>query len=145
MDEERLLGEVEDLLRSIPESGQLSDVSADSLSWLERSSALIEAWDMPKSILCRQAIGNIQSGNIAKVPLGTKQLLGLLHEAKHSLRLRTIGPVATAIDSGRVFDYFDEVRKLLGMASNEIFLIDPYLDAEVVSRYFPQIRPGISI
>ena len=59
--------------------------------------------------------------------------------------MRTIGPVNLAIGPGRVFEYFDELRKILELASQDVFFVDPYLNAEFVSRYLTIIRNGVNI
>jgi len=59
--------------------------------------------------------------------------------------MRTIGPVNAAMGHGRVFDYFDEVRKLIEPAKQDLLFVDPYLDAEFVSRYLPHVAAGVVI
>jgi hypothetical protein len=49
------------------------------------------------------------------------------------------------VGQGAVFDYFDEVRKLIETARNDLLFIDPYLDAEFVSRYLPQVSNGVQV
>ena len=68
-----------------------------------------------------------------------------MYQAKHDLRMKTSGPLNTAIGHGLVFDYFDGVRKLLEPAREDLFFIDRYIDAEFVSRYLPHVAPGVSI
>ena len=46
---------------------------------------------------------------------------------------------------GAVFDYFEEVRKTIELANQELFFIDPYLDAHFVSQYMPFVRPGVVV
>lgn len=48
-----------------------------------------------------------------------------------------------AISQGMEFEYFDEIRKKLEEAQQEILFIDPYLDAEFVSRYLVHLRSGV--
>ena len=43
-----------------------------------------------------------------------------------------------------MFDYFDELRKLIETARQEVFFVDAYLDADFV-RYLPQIATSASI
>ena len=43
------------------------------------------------------------------------------------------------------FDYFDEIRKVLETAQRDVLFVDPYLDAEFVSRYLGHIPAGVSI
>lgn len=44
---------------------------------------------------------------------GLRAVVTMLHQARHDLRLKTVGPLAVAVDQGGVFDYFDEVRKVI--------------------------------
>jgi hypothetical protein len=41
-----------------------------------------------------------------------------------------------------VFDYFDEIRKIIELAKQDLFFIDPYLDSEFVSRYLSHVDPS---
>jgi hypothetical protein len=66
-----------------------------------------------------------------------------LHEARADLRLSTVGPVNKAIDTGLVFDYFDEIRKQID--KTDLFFIDRYLDADFISRYLPHVSSGVSV
>ena len=59
--------------------------------------------------------------------------------------METVGPTNVAVSSAMVFDYFDEIRKIIEMAKNDILFVDPYLDAEFVSYYLPHVTPGVSI
>ena len=59
--------------------------------------------------------------------------------------MQTLGPLNVAIGAGNVFDYFDEVRKVIETAKEEIFFIDPYLDAEFVASYLGHVAQDVSI
>jgi hypothetical protein len=50
MNEEELLGEVEDLLRTMPPRETLRHATDENFAWLGRVSAVIEAWSLPKTI-----------------------------------------------------------------------------------------------
>jgi hypothetical protein len=69
----------------------------------------------------------------------------ILHQARHDLRLKTVGPLTVAVDQGAMFDYFDEVRKLIETAKSELLFVDPYLEAEFVSRYLPHVAQGVKV
>ena len=49
------------------------------------------------------------------------------------------------VAEGQVFEYFDELRKVIETARTDVFFVDPYLDAEFVSRYLPYVAEGVSI
>jgi hypothetical protein len=50
-----------------------------------------------------------------------------------------------AVPHGLVFDYFDELRKIIELAKQDVLFVDPYLDAEFVSRYLPHVAAGVMI
>lgn len=59
--------------------------------------------------------------------------------------MKTIGPLNEAMGHGKIFDYFDEIRKIIEAAKQDLFFIDPYLDAEFVSRYLPHVNSGTTV
>ena len=142
---EQLLVEIEDVIRSMPPRSNIRHNTAENLTWLGRASAAIEEWDPIKMIQMNLAINKI--GNIMARPAdeGYRAIVVLLHQAQHALRLRTVGQTSIAISTGMVFDYFDELRKITELAKQDILFVDPYLDAEFVSRYLAYVSPGINI
>jgi hypothetical protein len=76
---------------------------------------------------------------------GVGEVQRLIHQARYGLRLKTVGPISSAIGAGAVFDYFDEVRQIIETASSDLLFVDPYLDAEFVSRYLPHVRADVAI
>jgi hypothetical protein len=59
--------------------------------------------------------------------------------------MATSGPLSVAIGKSTHFEYFDELRKVIERASSELFFVDPYLDAEFVSKYLPHAQKGVAI
>jgi hypothetical protein len=142
---ESLLAELEDVVRTQPAAGTIRHNTPEVRQWIGRAVAAISAWD---------AVLGEQAGTHARLLRGGfgreafqngEMLIDLLYVAHSSARLHTIGPVNTAIGSGLVFDYFDEIRKIIETARADLFFIDPYLDAEFVSRYLPHARAGTTI
>ena len=64
-----------------------------------------------------------------------------LHQATSDLR-QELGRGSVVVAEGRVFEYFDELRKVIETARTEVFFVDPYLDADFVSRYLPYVAEG---
>lgn len=138
-----LLAEVEDLLRTMPERLDLN--TPDIFSWLGRGSAVLRLWDVYKAIDFDVSIQSLTSG-FADIKLNAnRKMQTILHQACHDLRLKTGGPLTVAVNQGSVFHYFDEVRKLIETAKRELLFVDPWLDAEFVSRYLPQVAPGVRV
>ena len=44
-----------------------------------------------------------------------------------------------------MFEYFDELRKLIETAKSDLLMVDPYLDAEFCSRYLPFVSQGTRV
>jgi hypothetical protein len=100
---------------------------------------------MPKVVLFNMATTRLSSIFASDFNIGVREMMVLLHQARNDLRMRTLGPTNLALPRGGVFDYFDEVRKTIELANQEVLFVDPYLDAEFVSRYLPHVRTGVAI
>jgi hypothetical protein len=145
MNQEELLGEVEDIIRTMPPRETLRHPTDQNFAWLGRVAAAIEAWNPSKGIALGAAMDQFHGVMARDGTEGLRKLITLLHQARHDLRMKTIGPVNAAVGHGRVFDYFDEIRKIIEPAKQELLFVDPYLDAEFVSRYLPHTAAGVTI
>ncbi len=144
MTKEQLLAEVEDILRTMPPRATIRHESDENLAWLGRVSAVIEQWNQAKTTWLSVSLEQIHGGTALDGGTGYRRLMTLLHQARHDLRMQTVGPTNVAVTRGMVFDYFDEIRKIIEFAKQDIFFVDPYLDAEFVSRYLHHIAAGVT-
>lgn len=141
----QLLAEIEDAIRTAPPQLTLHLVEAEALAWLGRSATLIRRWDSTKGILFDSQVRQLHAGRNFDPAPSVAGIFTALHEARHDLRLSAVGPLSVAVSRGNVFDYFDEVRKIIGSAQKEIFFIDPFLDSEFVSRFLPLVPAEIHV
>ena len=124
-----LLLEVEEIIRSMPSQRDFVANPQKCLPWLGRASAAMNAWDSIRSIAHFEPLvqqysrASAQSGNLHFGPTH-QSLLVLLHQAQSDLRLKTTGPLSVGVPSGRVFEYFDEVRKLIESAKADLLFVD---------------------
>lgn len=142
---EQLLVEIEDVIRSMPPRSNIRHNTAENLTWLGRASAAIEEWDPIKLLQLNLAIDKLGNTMARPAEEGYRAIIVLLHHAQHALRLRTVGPTSIAISGGMVFEYFEELRKIIALAKQDILFVDPYLDADFVSRYLGYVSAGIDI
>jgi len=142
MDKEKLLAEIEDVLRTVPPRATIGNETPENLAWLGRASAVTGMWNSASSILFRHSVQQLGSVMASSRTEGYREVMVLLHQAQNDLRMQTLGPVSVAVGHGMVFAYFDELRKIIETARQDVFFIDPYLDAEFVSRYLPYVSPG---
>ena len=153
MNDEQLLAEVEYLIRNSPPKPDFMEPGNDEvLVWLGRTAAVLDKWDFTEGPFIHQHIRALQADrtNLSSqilYPPGPAYLglRGLLYQAQHDLRMKTVGPLSVAISGGQPFDYFDEIRKVTEMARDDLLFVDPYLDADFVSKYLPQIKSGVTV
>jgi hypothetical protein len=142
---EKLLAEIEGIIRAMPTGDAIYAVTPETLAWLGCASAAIRLWDPISAVLFINDTEKIHSRDPYAAPAAIRAVTRTLHQAAHELRLQTVGPVSVAIGQGGVFDYFDEVRKVIETARSDLFFVDPYLDAEFVSRYLPHVANGVPV
>ncbi len=145
MKDEEILAEIEDILRNTPPRESIHLESDENYSWFGRAAAALEEWNSIKGMLARTDIDNIQNSMSRISEDGLRKTITTLHQARHNLRMKTSGPIGVAVSNGMVFDYFDEIRKIIESATQDILFIDPYLDAEVISRYIVHVKQGVTI
>ena len=150
MNNEGLLAEVEDLLRTSPPQSAFEERENDEvLSWLGRTKAVLTEWDWTQSVYISSYSRGLQAEGISQSlnPIGSayRGIRTLLFQAQHDLRMKTLGPRTVAIPEGMPFDYFNEIRKITEMAREDLLFVDPYLDAEFVSRYLRPITSGVVV
>ena len=140
---EQLLAEVEDLLRNVPSFHEM--LGDNGLAWFGRFSAVIRSGDFTRAaevMLAQQELGAMTPSMNNN---GYCRIVALLNEARHTLRMDTVGPLSVSVAHGQVFDYFDEVRRLTETAKQDLLFVDPYLDTEFVSRYLSHVSKGVSV
>ena len=143
---EQLLQEVDDLLRTMPHPDSFGEATPEHMAWLGRASAVVHAWDPLKCVgLFDGHVARMNSALARESSAGAKSVLTMLHQLRHDARMRSQGVQSVAVSTGAVFDYFDEVRKVIETAKLDLFFVDPYLDAEFVSRYLPHATSGAAI
>ena len=144
MTNEQLLAEIEDLIRTTPSLEELTEATEDSVAWLGRVCAAIEGWNEFKMVSVTIYIRQLHGLYGQQARSGFAGLRTMLHQARSDLRMDTLGSANVAIPHGMVFDYFDEIRKIVEGARLDLLFVDPYLDTEFVSRYMPHIAAGVT-
>src|SRR5690348_8463892 len=115
MTKEQLLVEVEDLLKTMPSKESLRHNTPENLDWLGRATALLRQWNLEMGVSARQYVEKMHTTGREGF-LVINNLLSLIQQAKHDLRMQTAGPVSISVRHGMVFDYFDEIRKIIDLA-----------------------------
>ena len=139
------LQQIEDLIRSCPPKATIRHDTMENFSWFGRAKAVITTWDSVKAVQFESHIADVQQMAGSSINRGYSNILITLHQARHDLVLKLAPHTNMAVDQGRVFEYFDEIRKIIELATEEVFFIDPYLDADFVSRYLTYVKDGVRL
>jgi hypothetical protein len=143
MTKKELLGQVDDLLRSMPPRDAFGG-NDTPLAWVGRAVAAIQRWNIAYMPYSNAAAQDLRSLMIEDIARGYSEMTVLLHQARADLQME-IGQLSVVVQQGNVFDYFDGIRKMIETARVEVFFVDAYLDADVVTRYLPYVAPGATI
>ncbi len=142
---EQLLAEIEDVLRTMPPFATIRHNTPDNVAWEGRAVALMHLWDPVRAV---QFNGYMESAHAVLATVSVpaiRSMQRMLHAACQELRMQTMGPMTVVVGQGSVFNYFDEIRKIIETAKIDILFVDPYLDAEFVARYLPNVADGVSV
>jgi hypothetical protein len=147
---ESLLTELESVIRAMPPQGSMHHYDPENLEWLGRATAVFDLWakSTNNSSAALRWHGAMNEMHVTSRTFGSDpsmRVVMLLHQAQSNLRLSTIGPLSVAIGEGKPFQYFDELRKIIAEASNDVFFIDPYLNADFVSSYLHAVKEGVNV
>lgn len=129
----------------MPPIATLRQDSQENHEWLGLAAHLVQETNSVRGMSFRMEMANLYGG-LSRMPGQTEKLLvSMVQQCKMEWRFKSSGPLAVAFEPRRPFDYFDEVRRYVESAATEVFFIDPYMDAEFVSRYLPFVKPGVAV
>jgi hypothetical protein len=147
MDDQQLLAELDEVLRSMPARETLRHALPENFAWFGRASAVVHrSGGILDATQFDTSLRLFQSTSDARATKGYfSQMLTTIHKLRSDVLLRTSGPMNSSFDMGATFNYFDGLRKIIETAKQEIFFIDPYLDAEFVSKFLPHVTDDVRI
>jgi hypothetical protein len=142
---DQLLAEIDEVIRTMPPRAEIRKQTPSNMAWFGRAFAALNKWNSIQAIYAQQYVDEIFNVRIAPdLNNGLARYSMVLHQAHNDLRME-IGSSPAVVGQGMVFEYFDAVRKIIETASVDILFVDPYLDAEFVSRYLFHVRAGTRI
>lgn len=123
---------------------------ANNIEWEGRACAIVEAWgnlsagSMIAILDWRRAMDALHVPVRAHLADPALTIIKILFQVQNSLRMQTVGPISATVGLGQVHQYFDEVRKIIEQATSDVLFVDPYLNADFVTRYLPHIKQGVA-
>lgn len=143
MEPEVLLAQLRALLERAPDFEQYSPLSREHGLWLGQAHALVARWDKVQAIMLRVAADALPMGLMRGRNVAT--IFGVLNRAIADLELQVPEKGKVAFAAGEVYDFFQELNKVIGLAEKSIFIVDPYLDATVFDHYLNSRRANVTV
>src|SRR6266481_6567249 len=87
--EQRLLMEVEDLIRTMPPRETLRHPTDENLSWLGRARGVLNNWDITMRVEVYSVFESIYGTSGTDGSMGVRKLISLLHAERQDLLMKT--------------------------------------------------------
>src|SRR5690349_26956 len=102
--EEMLLGEIDDVLRTMPERATMRQDTPGNLAWFGRASSVMDLWDKSRAASFRAACSRYRGGLGAVSgharDLAYTELVTTLHEVRYDLQFKTQGSTNVVVGKG---------------------------------------------
>lgn len=144
MDAETFYRQLGRIIETAPDFSGYEPLTKDHFTWLGRAHALVQASDD----MLASAQFSIASGKMHNALRhdGIKEIMLILYKLLGVAELKAPPNARGAfIPAGNSFDAFAAVSKVLQTASNNIFIVDPYMDETVLTDFVSGIPTGIPL
>jgi hypothetical protein len=138
-----LLTKLRGLLENPPPLEGKGAYSHEQFAWLGRASALIASWNGAEATAFKIAT-QAMAGNLNRV-YNHGIVFTTIYNAITSIEENLPHSEDQAFGPGAVYDFFQALTRVISSAEKSLFLIDPYIDAEVFDGYLSSLNQPRSI
>lgn len=138
-----LLEQLRNLLGSIPPLEGRGDYTQEQYKWLGKAKALIAEWSEIKSIPFNVSVDSLIRNINRQANYGV--VVTFLHDVIARLENSLPQDNAQAFGPGAAYDFFVALNDLASSANTQLFIVDPYLDAEVFDGYLHGLKRGVNV
>jgi hypothetical protein len=144
MDAENLYRRIGRLIESAPEPPRYITLSPELMKWIGQASALVKATgDLMLQTEMTMAIDGL------KRPDRTEHFQTIMVTLYKALAVAELAAPPSAqgafIPVGNSFDAFAAVAKILGSATKDVLIVDPYMDDSVLTDFGGSVADGIPV
>lgn len=145
MDDQQKFTEFSELMREAPDSTTISHPTIENQDWLGRMSVFIADHDKRRGREFDNLVKKFYMANGALKGQAVPELFFLLSKTRSELSKALPHPSGTVVETGQIFRYFNKVKDIIEEATNDLLVVDPYLDADFVTRYLPFVKPSVTV
>jgi hypothetical protein len=146
-----LLLKLVDLFDHVPDfSGQgLMEARSPQRWWLSSVGALLDRYDSISFGAKFETTLTMMTAFPADRAKYINEIQGQVADAiariKLQLELDGRAEIGTAYEPGDIYRYFADLKKIIGTATRDVMIIDPYFDGAAFDAYLSEIPKGVSI
>lgn len=150
MNDEQRLAFLENLVRTRPSTHKALNAYDEVEDWFADLFAISETLEMFTKSRLQNAIerflhqSKLKNFRTTDARFYNLIILQLKAECRR-MRLDTVGPVSLSVGQGQVYDYFEAIREQIQLASKDILFVDPYINADFVKKYLPNVPAGVVV
>lgn len=137
-----LLEKLRTLLQAAPPLEGRGQYGNEQYSWLGQANALMHEWDEIKSIPFKAAVSGLLQ-NINR-PGNFGIVIAFFHDVIARVENSLPEEAGQAFGPGAAYDFFRALNDLVSTAKVQLWVVDPYLDAQVFDGYMQALQPGVS-
>lgn len=147
MSKDQILEGIRRAKRTLPEMAAIAEPDENTMIWIGQTKAVLAnvGVSINSDVNSVQSYYETDNTSLLDTAIASyRDIQQTLINAITKLEFE-VGSYSAAIEQGNVLDYFSESRRIVESAQTEIFLIDPYTDADIVTDYFKMVNPPINI
>jgi hypothetical protein len=138
-----LLEQLRNLLQSIPPLEGRGDYTQEQYTWLGKANALMNEWNEIQSIPFKAAVNSLIRNTDRRANFGI--IVTSIHDVIARIENALPQSSGQAFGPGAAYDFFRALNDLVASANSQVFIVDPYLDAEIFDGYLNGLKRGIAI
>lgn len=138
-----ILLKLTDLIDNAPsfEGKEPLSVPSPQQSWVSAVGALLKRLDkIGKGVKFDAAVHTITQHSGPATDSIKRLICDAIEELKLELELDGRDEIGNAYAPGKQYDYFRDLKEVIGGAESEIFVIDPYFNGEAFDAYLSEVR-----
>jgi phosphatidylserine/phosphatidylglycerophosphate/cardiolipin synthase-like enzyme len=148
LNDEGLYMELGRLIEAMPNLFDIGSCSEFEIErWLGRAYALLKAsGEEGEAEALKSASKNLFVSNTMMRDRGARSIVLIMHRAVSVAELKApVKSQGSFIPAGNSFDAFAAFAKVLGTATNDILMVDPYMDEKALSDFAVTANEGVAI
>lgn len=137
-----LLEKLRALLQVVPPLEGRGQYGNEQYSWLGQANALMHEWDEIKSLPFKTAVSCLLQNINRPANFGT--VIAFFHDVIARVENSLPEEAGQAFGPGAAYNFFRALYDLVSTVKVQLWVVAPYLDAEIFDGYMQALQPGVS-